>query len=308
MYEGENKLVQLDKAISHALTSTELTENQVEIDVLRLDQIHPVISGNKWFKLKYYLREAIDNHHQTILSFGGAYSNHIVATAYAAAEYGLSSVGIIRGDEERALSHTLKAAADYGMQLHFISRADYRLKETDNFLQHIRKQFGNVYVIPEGGAGPRGVKGSEEILALTDYPTYTHIICAVGTGTMFAGLAHSISPAQELIGIPVLKGFNRHVGKLPACFPEASGKFNCRLFYDYHFGGYGKSAESLLTFMNDFYRQSAIPSDFVYTGKMFFALMQLVRQGYFRKETKVLAIHSGGLQGNLSLPKGKLLF
>ena len=308
MYEEENKLVQHDMATCEPLMSAELHEKQVDMDVLRLDRIHPVISGNKWFKLKYYLREAINNHHHTILSFGGAFSNHIVATAYAAREHGLSSIGLIRGDEERALSHTLKAAADYGMQLHFITRDDYRRKETDGFLQHIRSRFGNCYLIPEGGAGSAGVKGSEEILALTDYDKYTHITCAVGTGTMLAGLANSILPAQELIGIPVLKGFDQQVEKLPAQVLKASEKYNCSLFYDFHLGGYAKSPAILIAFMNDFYRQSGIPTDFVYTGKLFYALFELLRQGYFRKESKVLAIHSGGLQGNLSLPPGKLLF
>src|SRR5688500_11418602 len=167
-------MVDLTKANIEKLRLPQPAEMQVDVDVLRLDQIHPVVSGNKWFKLKYYLRDAKLKQHQTLLTFGGAYSNHMLAVAYAAQASGLSSIGVVRGEETKSLSHTLTAARQYGMQLHFISREAYRMKESEGLLAQLSERFGNYYLIPEGGAGKFGRKGSKEILQLVESADYTH--------------------------------------------------------------------------------------------------------------------------------------
>jgi 1-aminocyclopropane-1-carboxylate deaminase len=301
-------MVNLNNANIDELRLPQLAEMQVAVDVLRLDRMHPVISGNKWFKLKYYLQDAITNQHHTLLTFGGAYSNHVIALACATQLSGLSSIGVIRGEESKSLSHTLSAARQYGMQLHFVSRDAYRMKESESLSAQLSEIFGDYYLVPEGGAGEFGRKGSKEILQLAEAANYTHIICALGTGTMFAGITNASSDHQQMIGIPVLKGMNETIEKLPLHFEDPLKIKHCTFFYDFHFGGYAKRNVQLLDFMNRFYQQTGIATDFIYTGKLFYALIQLVEQHYFEKGSKVLAIHSGGLQGNLSLPAGSLLF
>ena len=273
--------------------------------MLRLDKIHPVISGNKWFKLKYHLESFAQNNYKGILTFGGAYSNHIVATAYAAKLKEIKCTGIIRGEEPRELSPTLKDCIDYGMQLEFVPREIYRQK---NLLIENGQNFSGYYIIPEGGAGELGVKGCYEILKLVNKGSYSHIACAVGTGTMFMGLTNSSLPQQHVVGISVLKGMKN----LPYQFNDlvfpAARKNYCKIFYDYHVGGYAKHTPELLAFMNDFYLQTGIPTDFVYTGKLVYGITELVKQGYFPQESSLIIIHSGGLQGNESLSKGTLIF
>src|SRR5687768_13234746 len=227
MYDQENKMVDLTRAITEEIQLNNSAEMQVGIDVLRLDRIHPVISGNKWFKLKYYLQDAVSKHHHTLLTFGGAYSNHILALACAAYKSGLSSIGIIRGEENENGAPTLDAAKAYGMRLHFITRADYKRKETNHVIQPLRDLFGAFYLVPEGGAGEPGIRGSETILELVALSKYTHIITAIGTGTMYSGIANAALPEQEIIGIPVLKGMTATPDKITRELsnPEMAG--NC---------------------------------------------------------------------------------
>ncbi|MGN6399219.1 MAG: 1-aminocyclopropane-1-carboxylate deaminase/D-cysteine desulfhydrase [Flavisolibacter sp.] len=271
-------------------------------DVLRLDLLHPVISGNKWFKLKEYLKDAQQLHKKRIITFGGAYSNHIVATAAAGKQSGLKSTGIIRGEEPPVLSQTLTDALSFGMELVFVCREDYKVK---NIPAEIIDD--DSYIINEGGYGVKGMNGAEAILQQTDLSAYTHIIAAVGTGTTLAGLINASEPHQKIIGIPVLKNNFSLQKEIEALLPKK--KHQCiTLIHDYHFSGYAKYNAELLQFMNDWYRQNKIPSDFVYTGKLFFALDDLIKKNYFPPQSKILAIHSGGLQGNRSLQKGTLIF
>ena len=286
-----NKIT-IDK-IDHPL----LKNKNVSLDVLRLDKIHPVISGNKWFKLKYHLDNFNAGNYKGILTFGGAWSNHIAATACACHLKNIECVGIIRGEKPTQPSETLHEAMNYRMQLEFISRDNYKNKTRGDFLQVISARFPDHYVIPEGGAGEVGERGAGEILHYAGVNNYTHIACAVGTGTMFRGIYRSISKDQKLLGIVVLKGWN-----------EESKDDNAKLLLNYHFGGYAKFKASLLNFMNDFYRATTIPTDFVYTGKLAFALFDLITNNYFAEDDKILMIHSGGLQGNRSLQKGSLIF
>jgi len=274
-----------------------LKNKNVALDVLRLDKIHPVISGNKWFKLKYHFDNFNAGNYRGILTFGGAWSNHIVATACMCFLQKIKCVGIIRGEKPPQLSVTLQEAISYDMQLKFTTRKFYNNKKTKAFPEAIAAEFPNHYIIPEGGAGDTGEKGASEILQHTGGNNYTHIACAVGTGTMFNGIYRSISKDQNLAGIVILKGWK-----------EEDKASNAKLLLNYHFGGYAKYTAELLSFMNDLYTTTNIPTDFVYTGKLAFAIFDLVKKNYFNKGSNILMIHSGGLQGNSSLQKGSLIF
>jgi len=274
-----------------------LQNKNVQLDVLRLDKIHPVISGNKWFKLKYHLDNFNAGNYNGIITFGGAWSNHIVATACACYSKKIKCNGIIRGERPGQLSNTLLEAANYGMDLKFISRDRYSQKDSNEFLDGIKKEFPGHYIIPEGGAGKEGEKGAGEILQYADGKNYTHIACAVGTGTMFNGIREVASPDQNILGIVVLKGWK-----------VENETNNTEMFLNYHFGGYAKYDQALINFINEFYMLTNIPTDFVYTGKLAFALFDLIKKDHFQPGSKILMIHSGGIQGNASLQKGSLIF
>ena len=282
----------------------EITAADLAVDVLRLDTIHPVVSGNKWFKLKGHLQIARERSASSILTFGGAWSNHIIATAYAAQQAGIPAIGIIRGERPPTLSATLEAAAGYGMQLEFVSRKTYASWST--FFDDLEDRYPGVYIIPEGGAGEPGIHASEHILREIPAARYSHILCALGTGTMSLGLARAAAPGQEIIGIPILNGLNA-LSALPG-FNDGSPQPRLRIIPHYHFGGYARHPPELLDFMNRFYRDTGIPSDLVYTGKLFYATLDLVQKHLFPTRSRLLIIHSGGLQGNQSLPQGRLDF
>ncbi|GAB3019953.1 pyridoxal-phosphate dependent enzyme [Niabella terrae] len=276
-----------------------LSRPSVTVDVLRLDRLHPVISGNKWFKLKKYLEQADQSGKKTIASFGGAYSNHIIATAAACHLSGFESMGIIRGEKPQQLSPTLEKAMDYGMKLYFISRDDYRQKRIPDAIAAV-----DPFIIPEGGYGVPGARGIAEI------PFYRHhyniVCCAVGTGTTLAGLINSKTEGQQVLGVSVFKNNNSLCDEVAALLYDPEQPFS--LVHDFHFGGYGRHRPELLEFMNDLFRTDGIPTDFVYTGKLFYGVRQLIDSGFFREPCRLLLIHSGGLQGNQSLGKGKLIF
>ncbi|MGV3658008.1 MAG: 1-aminocyclopropane-1-carboxylate deaminase/D-cysteine desulfhydrase [Chitinophagaceae bacterium] len=277
-------------------------QKEVTLSVLRLDLIHPIISGNKWFKLKEYLAEAERLQKKNIVTFGGAFSNHIVATAAAGHQKGLQTFGIIRGEHPAQLSHTLQQAEELGMQLHFTSREAYSLKTIPDAIAALK----DTYVIAEGGYGAMGAQGASTMLDLVNKQEFTHIAAAVGTGTMLAGLLQAAAENQQIIGISVLKGYKALEDDVLKLIPTPKG--NIKVLHDYHFGGYAKKTPALLQFMNDWFAQTGIPSDFVYTGKLFYAINDLIEKDYFPRGAQVLAIHSGGLQGNASLPKGTLIF
>jgi 1-aminocyclopropane-1-carboxylate deaminase len=276
------------------------------INVLRLDLLHPVVSGNKWFKLKEYLKAAKADNKKTLLTFGGAFSNHVVATAAAAKIEGFSTVGIIRSEEPKEWSPTLLAARSLDMNLFFTSRAAYREKQIP---PQVSRQYASseIFIIPEGGYGLLGKEGAKSILASFDTARYTHILCAVGTGTTLAGLIDAASPKQKVIGIPVLKNAFSLRQEIEDLLPPEK-KFCFELVDGYHFGGYAKRTQDLIDFMNRFYSDTQIPLDFVYTAKTFYAVLDLFKKQFFTGNDNVLLIHSGGLQGNLSLPKGTLIF
>jgi 1-aminocyclopropane-1-carboxylate deaminase len=269
--------------IIQTIPSDFFSEKEIEFSVLRLDLIHPQISGNKWFKLKYNLKEAKKLGHDTILTFGGAFSNHIHAAAIACQQEGFKSIGIIRGEKDSENNSTLSEAKKYGMQLEFISREEYKKRTDPGFIPSLKEKFGELYLIPEGGNNELGEKGCSEILP--DNNDFDFIFCAVGTGTTFRGIKRSIQPVQKLIGISVLKG----AGELNSDPGIISG---------YHFGAYAKHTGELLNFKKKFEDETGIPLDYVYTSKLFYAVNDLISKGQIPAKSKVLVIHSGGLQGN----------
>ncbi len=275
-------------------------KKEIEVAVLRLDKISPLVSGNKWFKLRYYLEETKAREKKGIITFGGAWSNHIIATAAICKMNGLKAIGIIRGEEPKRLSITLLNAKEMGMQLYFISREAYQNKEVP---ASINKD--EYLIVNEGGYGETGTKGASDILNYCSKP-YTHYCCAVGTGTMMAGIINAISPGQQVTGISVMKN---NIGlEIMIQTLVTNKEITWQLNHDYHFGGYAKHQPGLLSFMNEFYNQTNIKSDFVYTGKLFYAMSNLIEKNYFPPGSKLLLIHSGGLQGNESLPDGTLIF
>ncbi len=279
------------------------SSKEVLTDILRLDLLHPIVSGNKWFKLKYYLEETRLGGYHTIATFGGAFSNHIVATAYAAKEAGIQSHGYIRGELTDPLSPTLQQSQELGMELTFVSRDQFR--QPENIIQ--ANADPGVYWVREGGYGFLGAKGAGDILSSADTHVYTHIICAVGTGTMLAGLIGSAAMEQQLIGISVLKNHFELEQEVKSLL-NASQHPPFTILHNYHFGGYAKHPAALIRFMCETWEATQLPTDIVYTSKLLYAVKELVATRYFPAGSRLLVIHSGGLQGNKSLPSGILPF
>lgn len=279
----------------------------IEVFIKREDLIHPFVSGNKFRKLKYNLLQAKKENHKTLLTFGGAFSNHIAAVATAGKIEGFKTIGIIRGDElaDRIEDNpTLKFAKENGMELEFISREDYSNKTESAFLETLRLKFGSFYLIPEGGTNQLAVKGCQEILTPDD-AVFDYVCCPVGTGGTISGLINSIQPNQKVLGFPALKG-----DFLQNEIRNFAQHDNWQLITDYHFGGYGKVNEELVLFLNQFSSETKILLDPIYTGKMVFGVIDLIQKDYFANNTKILIIHTGGLQGiagmNQLLEKKKL--
>ena len=292
-----------NQKISHPL----LEEKGISLYVKREDRIHPLISGNKFRKLKYNVEEAKRTNLSTLLTFGGAYSNHIIATACAAKENSLQSIGVIRGEELAFLwqeNPTLTKAAALGMQLKFIARSEYREKHSSTFNDRLKEKFGEFYLLPEGGTNDLAVKGCTEILTENDLG-FDVVCSSVGTGGTIAGIINASAAQQQIIGFPALKG-----DFLKEDIRKFAFKSNWSLQNDYHFGGYAKVTALLIEFMNDFRSRTQIPLDPVYTAKMMYGIFDMVKKGLFKPHTKILAIHTGGLQGiqgmNLILGKKKL--
>ena len=266
----------------------------VELYIKREDQIHPFISGNKYRKLKYNLIEAKKLGYTTLLTFGGAFSNHIAAVSFAGQEFGFKTIGIIRGDElvDKVNDNaTLKFAKSNGMKFKFVSRSDYREKTSEVFIEKLKYEFGEFYTVPEGGTNELAIKGCEEILSETDV-VFDYVCCAVGTGGTISGLINSSKPSQQILGFPALKGafLYNNISKFVT-------RNNWELITDYHFGGYAKINTELIDFINQFKINQRIPLDPVYTGKLMFGVNKLIEKDFFKKGSKILAIHTGGLQG-----------
>lgn len=266
----------------------------VEFDVMRLDLLHPQISGNKWYKIKYQLQDAMKKGAQSVLSFGGAYSNHLHALAYAGFLSGIKTIGIIRG--EQVQNQTLVDCHSWGMEIHFVDRKRYRKKTEDGFLHAIHQMFPESYLIPEGGGGELGIKGCQEIL-FNIGNNYNHIFCSVGTGTTLAGLIRSVPREVIVHGMVVLKNGSYLQDEI--CNWVSTD--NWQLHHNYHFNGFAKISPALIQFMQEFQMKTGIELDRVYTAKMMFGILDLITSKKLDSTKRILAIHTGGLQGNRSL-------
>ena len=266
----------------------------ITLEIKREDLLHPFVSGNKFRKLKYNVLQAKAENQSVLLTFGGAFSNHIAAVAYAGKEQGFETIGVIRGDELRdkiSENPTLSFAQECGMRFEFVTREAYRHKTETAFIEQLKVKFGSFYLVPEGGTNDLAVKGCEEIL--TEFDAHFDFVCsAVGTGGTISGLINSALPHQKVLGFPALKGdfLQNEIHKF------VNNK-NWELITDYHFGGYGKVTTEFIEWMNWFYAQTGIPLDPIYTGKMVFGVMDLIGANYFPDGSKILLIHTGGIQG-----------
>jgi 1-aminocyclopropane-1-carboxylate deaminase len=279
----------------------------MEASILRLDKLHPIVSGNKWFKLRYYIEDAIAHKATTIASFGGPYSNHLVALAFAANQNNIKSIGYVRATKEDAITPSLQEAQAYGMQLEFMGRTHFQEIKNDLLKTNQQTSIDNdsTYFIDEGGYGALGAKGAATILN-EHCKDYTTIIAAVGTGTMLAGLIQAAALHQNVIGIPILKNEASIEAEIKNILKDSSKQFT--LLHNFHQGGYAKTNPALIAFMNQLWETEKIPTDIVYTGKLLMAVDSLLKENYFKEGSKILVIHSGGLQGNRSLPLGTLLY
>ncbi len=274
-----------------------LKDARLRLLIKREDLNHPLVTGNKWWKLKYNLEEAEQLQKKTILTFGGAFSNHIYSTAAAAHELNLKSIGIIRGEETLPLNPTLSFASKMNMKLHYVDRETYRTKDSPEFIEYLQNTFGDFYMIPEGGSNELAVKGINEFSKQLDV-NFDYLCCPVGTGGTLAGLISGLDTQKQIIGFSSLKGgdflkqeVEQYVG---------TDKSNWRIETSFHFGGYGKQTQSLLDFIRSFETQHHIPLEQVYTGKMMLGIFDLIQKNYFRPGSTILAIHTGGLQGRSS--------
>jgi 1-aminocyclopropane-1-carboxylate deaminase len=275
----------------------------VRLIVKREDLNHPTISGNKWWKLKYNLEEARRLDYQTLLTFGGAFSNHLYATAAAARELGFRSIGIVRGEEILPLNPTLTFATQSGMLLHYLSREAYREKNDPALLEEMRKKFGDFYPLPEGGTNDLAVRGCAEFGRSLSAVEFDYLCLPVGTGGTMAGITGGLNDQKEVIGISVLKNgdfLRKEVGTLiENNFKEIYGKWT--LLTSYHHGGYARVTKELVGFIKNMKEKHDLPLDPVYTGKLLWAVMEEVKKGMFRRGSTILALHTGGLQGASTL-------
>ncbi len=272
---------------------------EIKLLVKREDLNHPYVSGNKWWKLKYNLEEAINKEYDTLLTFGGAYSNHIYSTAAAAQELGLKSIGVIRGEETKPLNSTLSFAKEAGMQLHYLSREDYKKKSEEEFISGLQKKFGDFFLIPEGGTNRFALKGCAEFgESLLREVNFDYLCLPVGTGGTMAGIICGFQGQKEVVGFSSLKGsfLKDEVAALISSYSDVNYS-NWNVREEYHFGGYAKLTDELVQFIKDFEKKNAIPLDQIYTAKMFYGVFDLIAHNYFKEGSTILLLHTGGMQG-----------
>jgi 1-aminocyclopropane-1-carboxylate deaminase len=278
----------------------------VRLLIKREDQNHPFASGNKWWKLKYNIEEAKRENKKLLLTYGGAYSNHIYATAALAREHRLKSIGIIRGEKILPLNCTLAFAESQGMQLHFIDREKYRTKDDKNVLKHLEDQYGDFYRIPEGGTNGLALKGCAEFTQQElSKIEFDYLCLPVGTGGTIAGIICGFAGQKEIIGVSVLKSGEFLIDEIEKLVKDFSGEAytNCSLWTSYHHGGYAKATKELLHFIQQMNEQYNLPLDHVYTGKLFWAAVKEAEKGVFKRGSTVLVLHTGGLQGMTLSPQ-----
>jgi 1-aminocyclopropane-1-carboxylate deaminase len=273
---------------------------KVKLFVLRLDTIGFYEGGNKYFKLKYNLDEAKNQGHKTILTFGGAWSNHLAAlAAVCSKELAEDSeqpeiIAIVRGEEPKVLSDTLRFCKEKGVHLNFVSREDYRRRNEPGFIEELRKKFGDFYLLPEGSSNEMAVKGCREILDLINID-FDFVCCPVGSGGTLAGISSGLKKDQKALGFVALKG-GEYLEKVVAKLTPKTSNF--KLIHNYHFGGFAKTTPELLTFKKEFEEEQGFELDYVYMAKMFYGLFDLTQKNYFKDGSTIVVVHTGGLQGN----------
>ena len=272
--------------------------------IKREDLVDYELGGNKWRKMKYNLEAAALQNHDTLLTFGGAYSNHIYATAAAGKRLGFRTIGIIRGEAHEELNPTLQFASDCGMQLEYVDRSTYRNKTSEQYIESLNAKYGHVYLLPEGGSNVLALKGCAEIVEEINQ-NFDVICCACGTGATLAGIILGLKAEQKAIGFPILKGGDFLSEEIQYFLQQTNSDTtsNWQLKTDYHFGGYAKTTDKLWAFVEQFKKDFDIPLDGVYTGKMFYGLFDLIKKGFFPRGSRIIAIHTGGLQGNSGFKK-----
>ncbi len=286
----------------HKIDDPIIKDSGIKLFIKREDLNHPELSGNKWHKLKYNLIAAKEMGYETLLTFGGAYSNHIYATAAAGKLFGFNTIGIIRGEEHQPLNPTLSFASSKGMKIHYVNRKTYREKKSSKFINHLRQKFGRFYLIPEGGTNKLASKGASEIISNVDID-FDYVCCACGTGGTLAGLVTGLKGKKKAIGFSILKGGSfllKDVGKL---IYECAGKKynNWDINLDFHLGGYAKINSELVEFIKRFQIISSIPIEPIYTGKLLLGIYSLILDNYFSNGVSILVIHTGGLQGLIGM-------
>jgi len=288
--------INIKAAVIEQLQHPVLDEHKIELHIKRDDLLHPIISGNKWRKLKYTLLYTLTHGQQHLISMGGAYSNHLHALAYIGYKLNLKTTGLIRGEQPEQENQTLSDLRKWGMDLKFVTRGEFReLRKCRAHDSKPAKQYDGFW-IPEGGANQYALNGISEILKEIDMDFNT-LALACGTGATLAGLAKTLPENKQILGFSALKGggfLEKDIKKLL----RKKSRHNWSVNFDYHFGGFAKSTEELTSFMESFTSQSNIPLEPVYTGKMLYGLFDLIQQGYFKKGSRIIAIHTGGLQGN----------
>jgi 1-aminocyclopropane-1-carboxylate deaminase/D-cysteine desulfhydrase-like pyridoxal-dependent ACC family enzyme len=297
MFEQFKKHINEDAAVLQKVVLPN-TNNNVNVYLKREDLLHPIISGNKWRKLKYNLVEAKEKKHKTILTFGGAFSNHIHATAGAGKIFGFNTIGVIRGEEHLPLNPTLKDATEFGMKIHYVSRSDYRKKTEREFIKMLHQKFGDFYLVPEGGTNNLAVKGGTEIVQDINID-FDYIVSACGTGGTLAGVICGLEENKKAIGISALKGAGFLKEKITEYVKEYSGKAynNWQIKLDYHFGGFAKTKPEQITYMKEFEKLNNILLDPIYTSKMIYGIYDMIIKGEIENGSTVIALHTGGLQG-----------
>lgn len=273
------------------------TQKDIQVFIKREDLNHPVVSGNKWRKLKYNIQEAKAQGLDTILTFGGAYSNHIYAVAGAGQATGLKTIGIIRGEETLPLNDTLLFAKSCGMEIHYMDRETYREKNSIKVKLALQHEFDDFYLIPEGGTNNLAIKGCEELISELDEP-YDHYCLSVGTGGTISGIVSGLKGTGDVLGFSALKG-DFLLSEVKKIVSDYTGKSfdNWKINNDYHFGGYAKTKPELFDFMKSFELKHNILLDPIYTAKALYGLYELIHTDYFSKGSRILFIHTGGLQG-----------
>ncbi len=278
--------------------------NDVKVFMKRIDLVHPVISGNKWYKMKYNIAEMMDEGKGTLLTFGGAFSNHIHATAEAGKIFGFKTIGLLRGEEHLPLNETLQSAVANGMEIHYVDRTTFRERDSVKFLGGLKKQFGDVYILPLGGTNTIALKGCAEIVEQVEVD-YDYVCSASGSGGTFAGIVAGLNGAKKGIVFPALKGGEFLKEVISDLVFRYSGKDfqNWSINTDYHFGGFARLTKELVEFTEKFEKLNGFGLDYIYTNKMMFGIAELIKSGYFKTGETIVAIHSGGLQGNLGMQK-----